>query len=132
MRTSSTIFAAALASSLLAACGGKPSPAGGAAETAGGEPSMPAVVVADQAEWDALLAAGKVSFDNACGSCHGDGGYAPALQGEKESVPEMTTQIRQGSGKMKPIGEDRLPETEMKGLLVYLASIDAVSGVKGP
>jgi mono/diheme cytochrome c family protein len=129
MRTNSTIFAVALASGLLAACGGKPAPAGGAAESAGGEP---AIVVADQAEWDALLAAGKVSFDNACGSCHGDGGYAPALQGEKESVPEMTTQIRQGSGKMKPIGEDRLPETEMKGLLVYLASIDAVNGVKGP
>jgi mono/diheme cytochrome c family protein len=129
MRTNSTIFAAAMACGLLAACGGKPAPAGGAAESAGGEPS---ITVADQAEWDALLAAGKVSFDNACGGCHGDGGYAPALQGEKESVSEMTTQIRQGSGKMKPVGEDRLPETEMKGLLVYLASIDAVSGVKGP
>jgi hypothetical protein len=113
------------------ACGGeKTTPEGGGA-SAGGEPAM---VVSDQAEWDSLLASGKTSFDTACGACHpgGEADLGPKLKGHGESMADMMKQIRQGSGRMKPIGTDKLPESEEKGILVYLASIGAVGDVKGP
>ena len=115
---------------LAAACGGKTTPEGGA-EGSGGEPAM---VITDQAEWDALAASGKTSFDNACGACHpgGEADLGPALKGHQESTADMMRQIREGSGRMKPIGTDKLPESEEKALLVYLASIGAVGDVKGP
>ena len=124
--------AVAMGALSLAACGGGggATPEGGAAAS-GGEP---AIVVADQAEWDTLSASGKESYDRACGSCHpgGDADLGPALKGHMVPVAAMTTQIREGSGRMKPIGEDKLPEAEMKGLMVYLATISAVGDVKGP
>jgi len=135
MKTGLTWITTALLASAMAlsACG-----KGSSGETAeegesssGGEP---AVVVADQAEWDSLLASGSESYENACGTCHpgGEADLGPALKGEKTSSKKMVKQIRQGSGRMAPIGEDKLPEAEMKGLLVYLASIDAVGDIKAP
>ena len=124
--------AALLGTAALAACGGEKSttPESGAASS-GGEPSL---VISDQAEWDSLLASGKTSFDTACGACHpgGEADLGPKLKGHAESMKDMMTQIRQGSGRMKPIGTDKLPESDEKGLLVYLASIGAVGDVKGP
>lgn len=115
------------------ACGGeKTTPeSGGGAASAGGEPAL---VISDQAEWDSLLASGKTSFDTACGACHpgGEADLGPKLKGHAESTKDMMTQIRQGSGRMKPIGTDKLPESDEKGILVYLASIGAVGDVKGP
>jgi mono/diheme cytochrome c family protein len=116
----------------LSACGSKTSESSEEGEaSSGGEPAL---VIADQAEWDSLVASGQESFDNACGSCHpgGEADLGPKLKGHAEPSAQMTKQIREGSGRMKPIGEDKLPEAEMKGLLVYLASIDAVGDVKGP
>jgi mono/diheme cytochrome c family protein len=114
------------------ACGGDKTtaPQEGAA-SAGGEPAL---VITDQAEWDSLAASGKTSFDTACGACHpgGEADLGPVLKGKNKTTALMTQQIREGSGKMKPVGPDRLPEEEMKGLMVYLASIDAVGDVKGP
>lgn len=135
MKIGLTLIAAAAAASALtltAACGPeKTAPASGAAESAGGEP---AIVVTDKAEWESLAAAGKTSFDTVCGDCHpgGDADLGPKLKGHAEPSADMIRQIRQGSGRMKPIGEDKLPESEMKGLLVYLATLDAVGDVKGP
>jgi mono/diheme cytochrome c family protein len=116
---------------MLGACGKGASTSEGGGAGSGGEP---AVVIADQAEWDSLASAGKTSYDRACGTCHpgGEADLGPALKGHEESAAKMTKQIREGSGKMAPIGEDKLPESEMKGLLVYLATIDAVGDVKGP
>jgi mono/diheme cytochrome c family protein len=126
---STSLVAGAL---VLGACskGGSETSGGGGAAS-GGEP---AIVVTDQAEWDTLKTAGKTSYDNACGSCHpgGEADLGPALKGHSESTAKMTKQIRNGSGRMAPIGEDKLPEAEMKGLLVYLSTIDAVGDVKGP
>lgn len=129
-----TLITTALAAGalVLAACGGKggdTSEGGGAAS--GGEP---AIVITDQAEWDTLASDGKESYDRACGTCHpgGEADLGPALKGERTATATMTKQIREGSGKMAPIGEDKLPESEMQGLLVYLATIDAVGDVKGP
>jgi mono/diheme cytochrome c family protein len=117
---------------VVSACGPEKSESSrGGAASAGGEPS---IVINDQAEWDQLAEAGKTSFDSACGDCHpgGESDLGPALKGHKEPVAQMVKQIREGSGQMKPIGEDKLPEAEMKGLLVYLSTIDAVGDVKGP
>ena len=116
---------------LLAACGGGAAESGGGAAAAGGEPAM---VITDQAEWDTLASEGQASFEKACGACHpgGEADLGPALKGHQIAMASMTTQIREGSGRMKPIGEDKLPESEMKGLMVYLATLDAVGDVKGP
>ena len=115
---------------LLACGGGSTTPEGGAA-SAGGEP---AIVITDQAEWDSLAEQGKVSYDAACGDCHpgGDADLGPAIKGHQETVAAMTEQIRAGSGRMKPIDESKLPEDQMKGLMVYLATIDAVGNIQGP
>jgi mono/diheme cytochrome c family protein len=136
MKTGSSLFTKSLATGLLVAavcaCGPEKSQSsGGGAESAGGEPS---IVISDQAEWDELAEAGKTSFDTACGDCHpgGEKDLGPELKGEKIASSKMVTQIREGSGQMKPIGEDKLPEAEMKGLLVYLATLNAVGDVKGP
>lgn len=126
-----SLLGAAVAAS---ACGGEKSTtpeSGGGAASAGGEPTL---VITDQAEWDSLAASGKTSFDTACGACHpgGEADLGPKLKGHQESTADMMKQIRNGSGRMKPVGTDRLPETEEKGLLVYLATLGAVSDVKGP
>jgi mono/diheme cytochrome c family protein len=119
------------ATSLAAACGGGSSTAEGGAAASGGEPAL---VITDQAEWDSLSASGKESFDRACGTCHpgGDADLGPAIKGHGLTMADMTKQIREGSGRMQPVDENKLPEAEMKGVMVYLASIAAVGDVKGP
>lgn len=116
---------------MLAACGGGgTTPAEGAA-SAGGEP---AIVITDQEEWDTLVAQGKETYDMACGACHPGGGadLGPSIKGHMLSTAKMTTQIRQGSGRMKPIDESKLPEEQMRGLMVYMSTLGAVGDVKGP
>ncbi len=124
----SSLAAGALA---LCACGKGGASSEGGAASSGGEPAL---VVSDKAEWDTLAASGKTSFENACGSCHpgGEADLGPAVKGHQESSAKMKKQIREGSGRMAPIGEDKLPESEMKGLLVYLSTIGAVGDVQGP
>ena len=124
-------LAAVGATSLAAACGGGSSTAEGGAEAAGGEPAL---VIADQAEWDTLSTSGKESYDRACGTCHpgGDADLGPAIKGHMLTMADMTKQIREGSGRMQPVDETKLPEAEMKGVMVYLATISAVGDVKGP
>jgi mono/diheme cytochrome c family protein len=116
----------------LSACGPKKSETSEGGEAASG--GEPALVISDQAEWDSLVASGAESFEAACGTCHpgGEADLGPALKGENKSSAKMTSQIRNGSGKMAPIGEDKLPEAELKGVLVYLASLKAVGDIKGP
>lgn len=123
-----TLAASAL---LLTACGKGGETSEGGSAASGGEPAL---VISDQAEWDSLSAQGAESYERACGSCHpgGEADLGPALKGHEEPSATMVKQIREGSGRMAPIGEDKLPESEMKGLLVYLATIDAVGDVKGP
>ena len=125
-------FAALLAGALaVGGCAKKTEGAEAAAPTAGGEPAM---VISDPTEWQTLSDAGKASFDRTCGACHpgGEADLGPKLKGHMESSADMTRQIREGSGRMKPVGPDKLPEDEMKGLMVYLATIGAVGDIKGP
>jgi cytochrome c5 len=129
--TTSWITSLSLAAALaMSACGGGTTAEGGAA-SAGGEPAL---VITDAAEWTTLADQGKGSFDNACGTCHpgGEADLGPALKGHMVSMDKMHTQIREGSGRMKPVDEGDLPESEMKGLMVYLATIGAVGDVQGP
>jgi mono/diheme cytochrome c family protein len=99
-----------------------------------GSPPDAAPAAPSAAEWESLTTAGKTSFDMACGSCHpgGEADLGPALKGHMEPIDHMTKQIREGSGRMKPIDTTTLPEDQMKGLMVYLSSIGAVAGVQGP
>jgi mono/diheme cytochrome c family protein len=124
-------LAAVGATSLAAACGGGSSTAEGGAAASGGEPAL---VITDQAEWDTLSTSGKESFDRACGTCHpgGDADLGPAIKGHSLTMADMTKQIREGSGRMQPVDETKLPEAELKGVMVYLATIAAVGDVKGP
>lgn len=112
-------------------CGGGAASSAGGAESSGGEPVL---VISDPSEWEALAAAGKGTFDVACGACHpgGEADLGPALKGHRTPWAVMSKQIREGSGRMKPIGEDKLPESELRGLMVYLATIAAVGDVQGP
>jgi mono/diheme cytochrome c family protein len=129
--TSAALVASVAGALTLGACAKKSETAEPSAAAAGGEPAL---VISDQTEWDGLVASGQASFDRTCGSCHpgGEADLGPKLKGHKESMAHMTKQVREGSGRMKPVGPDRLPDEEMKGLMVYLASISAVGDVKGP
>ena len=51
---------------------------------------------------------------------------------KEPDYPAVTKQIREGSGRMRPIGPDQLPEEQMKGLMVYMSTLNAVGDVKGP
>jgi mono/diheme cytochrome c family protein len=111
-------------------CGGAQTGTGGTTPVQ----SAPTLVVTDPGEWQSLTTSGKDTFDVSCGSCHpgGDADLGPALKGHAVPMDEMVRQIREGSGRMKPIDEKLLPEGQMRGLMVYLATLEAVSGVKGP
>jgi mono/diheme cytochrome c family protein len=122
---------------MLMACGGAgatpetAATAEAATPTAGGEAMF---VVADAAEWTSLLESGKAAFDGSCGACHpgGEGDLGPTLMNISFDSGKMHTQIREGSKRMRPVAEDRLPENDLKGLFVYLASLGAVSDVQQP
>ncbi len=115
---------------LFTACGGG-SKTPSSAATSGGEPT---IVITDAEEWATLVDNGKVTYDTACGSCHpgGDADLGPALKNKPITVASMTKQIREGSGRMRPIGPDQLPEEQMQGLMVYMSTLNAVGDVKGP
>ncbi len=90
--------------------------------------------VPSKADWKELVRRGQRRYDKACGNCHPDGeeDLGPAIIDLRWSVARMTKQIRNGSGKMKPISTKRLPESEMEPLMAYLSSIRAVKGVAQP
>ena len=67
---------------------------------------------------------GEVLFEDVCGTCHEPGDRG--LWGRRFSVGHVVSQIRRGSGRMRPISESRLADAELDPLLAYLASVDAV------
>jgi len=69
--------------------------------------------------------AGKDKFDTFCGDCH-DGGDAPNLSEDAHTPAQIRQQIREGSGKMRPIPENRLSAEDMESVLAFLATINAV------
>ncbi len=129
MKLSLKLVAGAMLSVMAFGCAG-----GGAKNAKSAADLPPSIVIEDTAEWEALVAQGEESYVKACGACHpgGDADLGPKLKGGKGSVAWMTKQIREGSGRMRPIGPDQLAESEMKGLMVYMRTLDAVADVKGP
>ena len=74
------------------------------------------------------VAAGRARYDRACGRCHpgGEEDIGPRLTGKLLTEERMIRQIRQGTGRMRPISLTKLPEAEMPAVLSYLRSIRAV------
>ena len=123
----------------LPACGGTQESAeepAASAEASGGEAPAAAAptVIEDSAVWDVLTVQGRKSFAQACDSCHpgGEKDFGPTLIDLKTTSAIMTQQIREGSGRMKGVSEARLPAGEMQGLLVYLATLGAISDLQAP
>jgi mono/diheme cytochrome c family protein len=75
-----------------------------------------------------LLAQGRQRYDRACGRCHpgGEQDVGPRLTGINWAEARMTTQIRRGSTRMRPIPASRLPDGDLPALMTYLRSIHAV------
>ncbi len=71
---------------------------------------------------------GRAAFTRACDTCHpgGDEDIGPRIIGKNFSVARMTKQIREGSGRMRPVPPTRLPESQMDNLMAYLQTIRAV------
>jgi mono/diheme cytochrome c family protein len=104
-------------------CGG-----GGAEEPSGGEPSG-----GGEAAYEGPIAStevdrGKELFSANCDDCHpgGEEDVGPSLIADPHTPARLRQQIREGSGKMKPFPEKRLPNEDMEAILAYLASINAV------
>jgi mono/diheme cytochrome c family protein len=112
----------------LSACGGGGGASGGtteasAAESSGGGESEYAGEIAS-----ADIEKGKTLYGTYCDDCHPDGGsdVGPSLIDDPHPAPALRKQIREGSGKMKPISEKRLKNEDMEAILAYLDSIKAV------
>jgi mono/diheme cytochrome c family protein len=108
---------------VLCACGG-----GGAAEPSAGETTG-----GGEAQYEGPMTStdavrGKELFDTNCGDCHpgGEADVGPSLIETPHTPARLRKQIREGSGKMKPFSEKRLPNEDMEAVLAYLASINAV------
>lgn len=65
-------------------------------------------------------------YNRACGRCHADGEDAPDLHNKRQTVVQMTKQIREGSAKMRAIPTTRLSDADLASMMTYLRSIHAV------
>jgi len=75
-----------------------------------------------------LVAAGQASFDRVCGTCHpgGDEDIGPSIKDKHLTAERVTEQIRNGSGRMRPIPVRRLSDEDLPGVLAYLRTIGTV------
>ena len=87
-----------------------------------------------KAEWAALVKRGRRQFARFCDTCHpgGQEDLGPSIIGKRFTVAKMRRQIRQGTGKMRPIPPKKLKEKDMPALIAYLSRLGAVRGVKHP
>jgi mono/diheme cytochrome c family protein len=99
-------------------CGGG---GGGAADdtTAGGESAYAGPIGSTD------VATGQQQFEAVCAGCHNAG--APQLANIGWTPERMRQQIREGSGQMPAIRENRLSAADMESVLAYMATIGAVS-----
>lgn len=79
----------------------------------------------------AMMRRGKRAFEARCDTCHpgGDEDIGPKITGIRWPVRRMVKQIREGSGRMRPISTAKLSDADMDALMVYLARLGAVRGV---
>lgn len=73
-------------------------------------------------------APGAAEFGRACGRCHpnGDEDTGPDLHNKNKSVADMTRIIREGSGKMRPVGPAKLSDANLAKVMLFLRGIHAV------
>lgn len=67
-------------------------------------------------------------FNRACGRCHPGGGedIGPDIHNANKTVEQMTTIIRNGTKRMRPITPARLSDPDLEAMLPYLRSLHAV------
>jgi mono/diheme cytochrome c family protein len=69
---------------------------------------------------------GKVPYDRVCRVCHGPegrGNQGPRLVPFEMDADELIVQVREGSGEMPPISENRVSDDEVKQIAAYLKSL---------
>ena len=75
-----------------------------------------------------VVARGARVFQRQCDSCHpgAEADHGPRLRGRSFDEARLVTQVRNGSRGMRAIPPARLPDGQMRDLVAYLRSIDAV------
>ncbi len=118
----------------LSACGGGDAAADGEGDatgsetTTGGETTGGETAPAGTASPE-MIAAGGARFEAVCGLCHGesgDDGDAATLRDIHWDAARMRTQIRNGSGRMRPISAARLSDEDMEKVIAWLGTIGGV------
>lgn len=69
---------------------------------------------------------GQVPYDRVCKVCHGPegrGNQGPRLVPFEMDADELLVQVREGSGEMPPISENRVSDDEVKQIAGYLKSL---------
>jgi len=106
---------------LVGACAttGAPQPSSAAAAGGGG---------ASYAEASATSPAGHEVFDRNCGSCHpgGEADLGPSLMALGWDHARMISQIREGSGRMRPISAGRMSDEQLASLMDFLQVLGSV------
>lgn len=115
-----------LSAAVLCGCGG--AAAGGAGAAEGGAQDVSAKYQGPIESTDVQF--GGEEFSIFCGNCHPDGeaDVGPRLIGQGYTPGYVRQQVREGSGKMKPIPPNRLSDESLEALLAYMTTIDAVQG----
>jgi len=70
---------------------------------------------------------GKAPYDRVCRVCHGPegrGNQGPRLVPFEMDGDELIVQVREGSGEMPPISENRVSDDEVKQIAAYLKSLN--------
>jgi mono/diheme cytochrome c family protein len=75
-----------------------------------------------------MIAAGGERFEAVCGLCHpgGEEDNGPTLRDIHWDAARMRTQIRNGSGRMRPISATRLSDEDLEKVVAWLGTIGAV------
>jgi len=145
MKLGQTILSGAALSAcfVLTACGGgaaaaetttTPAAASAGGESASGTETSTATTGGDAAATATsgasaeLIAAGGERFEAVCGLCHpgGDEDNGPSIKDIHWDAARMRTQIRNGSGRMRPISAARLSDEDLEKVVAWLGTIGAV------
>ena len=145
MKSGTTILGGAALSAclVLTACGGGAAAAETtttpAASSAGGESASStetstattggnASATATSGASAEMIAAGGERFEAVCGLCHpgGEEDSGPSIRDIHWDAARMRTQIRNGSGRMRPISATRLSDEDLEKVVAWLGTIGAV------
>ena len=71
---------------------------------------------------------GEEVFNSVCSSCHSSG---PALENIAWEAARVREQVREGSGRMPPISENRVSADDLEAILAYMVTTGGVTGDAG-